>query len=206
MGEMARQTEEQLEILVTRIPGARLHRMAPAKPRTSKEILPGGIDLEAAEEPPPGPLPAMTAVCDGRKVNLEFSPARDPDTYWMNLYVSGKAPVQLTITAVDTAGFTRSGPVAQQSFHTGDERFDALYDAMSSTVDMARKVLEDASNRERILAMGEIERLTLESRFVRLIRLVDEFSDIDAEGLQRTIVEMAQFARHLEESAASATT
>lgn len=205
MGEMARLTEEQLEILATRIPGARLHRLAAGKPRTTKEILPGGIDLQAQEEPPPGPLPAMTAVVEGRKVNLEFSPARDPDTYWMNLYVSGRAPVQLTLTAVNTAGFTRSGPVAQQSFHSGDERFDALYDAMSSTPDRALPVLQDPANRERILAMGEIERLTLESRFVRLIRLVDVFSDIEAEGLHRTILEMAQFATHLEESAASTT-
>lgn len=205
MGEMARQTEEQLEILVTRIPGARLHRIGPAKPRTSKEVLPEGIDLEEQAEPGHRPLPAMTAVCDGRKVNLEFSPARDPDTYWMNLYVSGSSPVQLTITALNTEGFTRSGPLAQQSFQTGDERFDALYDAMSSSADAARRIMEDPANRERVMAMGEIERLTLETRFVRLIRLVDEYSDIDAEGLRRTIFEMAQFATHLEERAASTT-
>lgn len=204
MGEMARQTEEQLEILVTRIAGARLHRMASSRPRPAKEILPGGIDLEATPAEVSAPLPAMTALCQGRKVTLEFSPAPEPDTYWMNLYVSGACPVQLTITAVDTAGFTRSGPVAQQHFRTGDERFDALYDSMSATADEARRILEEPANRERILAMGEIERLTLESRFVRLIRLVDEFSDIEAAGLERTIEEMARFASHLEDSASSA--
>jgi hypothetical protein len=144
----------------------------------------------------------MTAVREGRKVHLEFSPAPDPDTWWMNLYVSGSSPVPLTLTAVNTAGFTRSGPLAQQSFTTGDERFDGLYDSASSTPDRAREILADPETRERILAMGEIERFTLESRFIRLIRLVDEFSDIEAEALNRTILEMVFLAVHLEARAA----
>lgn len=206
MGEMARQTEEQLELLVNLIPGARLHRMQSSRPTGRPEILPAGIDLGDVKEPPrTHTLPALTATCEGRKVNLEFSPAPLPDNWWMNLYVSGASPVQLTLTALDTAGFNRSGLVAQQSFLTGDERFDALYDSASSTPESARRILEESENRERILAMGEIERFTLESKFIRLIRLVDEFSDIEAEGLQRTIFEMARLAAHLEERASSTT-
>ena len=202
IGEMARQTEEQLEKLHTMIPDSQLHRVRSAPPPKRPEILPSGIDL--GESGPPAhrhALPAMSAVREGRKVNLEFSPAPAPDTWWMNLYVSGSSPVPLTLTAVDTAGFTRSGPLAQQSFTTGDEQFDGRYDSASSTPDRARQILEDPETRQRILAMGEIERFTLESRFIRLIRLVDEFSDIEAEALGRTILEMVLLAGHLEEQA-----
>lgn len=201
MGEMARQTEEQLERLITLVPGAKLHRLSRKGGAPRKEILPAGIDMAEDEDDGHRPLPAMAVVFDGRKVNLEFSPARDPDTYWMNLYVSGNCPIGVTVTAVTTEGFVRSGPMALQSFKTGDEKFDSLYDVMSTSTDEARRLLEDAENRQRILAMGEIERLTLETRFLRLIRLVDEFSDIEAEGLRRTIQEMAQLATHLEEPA-----
>ena len=57
--------------------------------------------------------------------------------------------------------------VVWQSFKTGDQRFDALYDSASSNPDEGREILADPATRERILAMGEIERFTLESRFVR---------------------------------------
>ncbi len=203
MGAMARQTEEQLEKLLTMIPGSELHRVRSTPPPKRPEILPAGIDL--GESGPPShrhTLPAMTAEREGRRVHLEFSPAPSPDTWWMNLYVSGSSPVPLTLTAVDTAGFTRSGPLAQQSFTTGDAHFDGLYDAASSTPDRAREILADPETRQRILAMGEIERFTLESRFIRLIRLVDEFSDIEAEALNHTILEMVLLAGHLEEQAA----
>ena len=204
MGEMARQTEEQLERLVTLLPEAQLHRIRASTGSARHEILPAGIDLGGSAPPAQRQsIPAMSAVWQGRRVNLEFSPAPAPETWWMNLYVSGSSPVPLTLTAVATAGFTRSGALAQQSFQTGDPGFDSLYDSASSTPDPARKILEDPETRQRILAMGEIERFTLDSRFVRLIRLVDEFSDIEAEGLRRTIQEMALLAGHLEAQAAS---
>lgn len=205
MGEMAQRTEEQLDRLATMIPGARVHRIEARFGGKRPEILPGGIDLG---EQDPGAhrrtLPPLSAAWEGRKVNLEFSPAPAPETWWMNLYVSGTSPVPLTLTALHTTGFTRSGPVAQQSFRTGDEAFDALYDAASSTPETALRILEDPENRQRIMAMGEIERLTLDRKFIRLMRLVDEFSDIEAEGLKRTISEMALLATHLEASASSA--
>ncbi len=203
MGEMGRQTEEQLALLLNLIPGARLCRVQSFPERPRPEILPFGIDLgseKSTEERPH--LPTMVAELQGRTVHLEFIPAPEPDTWWMNLYVSGSSPVPLALTALNTAGFGRSTRVVWQSFNTGDQRFDALYDSASSTPDEGREILADPATRERILAMGEIERFTLESRFVRLIRLVDEFSDIEAEALNRTIREMVQLAGHLESQAA----
>jgi len=203
MGEMGRQTEEQLDLLLNLVPGARLLRMQSSPQPPRPEILPFGIDLGPEQPTAERPhLPTMVAELEGRTVHLEFSPAPEPDTWWMNLYVSGSSPLPLTLTALNTAEFGRSTRVPWQSFQTGDPRFDALYDSASSTPDEGREILADPATRQRILAMGEIERFTLESRFVRLIRLVDEFSDIEAEALNRTIREMVQLAGHLESQAA----
>ncbi len=203
MGEMGRQTEEQLDLLLNLIPGARLHRMQSSPQPPRPEILPFGIDLGSQQPTAERPhLPTMVADLKGRTVQLEFTPAPEPDTWWMNLYVSGSSPVPLTLTALNTADFGRSTRVPWQSFQTGDPRFDALYDSASSTPDEGREILADPATRQRILAMGEIERFTLESRFVRLIRLLDEFSDIEAEALNRTIREMVELAGHLESQAA----
>ncbi|HXE73729.1 MAG TPA: hypothetical protein VNO81_13790 [Candidatus Nitrosotenuis sp.] len=207
MGQIAEMVEEQLERLVTMVPEARVHRLEQRKGGAARDILPFGIEVDTSQPRPSHvPLPALSMVVDSRKVNLDFLPAGKEDNYWMNLYVAATSPCKIQITAAATGLYTAAagGRTPLQPYRTGDPEFDAAYEVMSADLERARQLLGDAASRRHILDMGEIEKFTVAPRYLHLVRLVDTFQDVEAQGLLRTIREMAALARIIEERLAAA--
>lgn len=206
-GEMARQTREQLQRLVAIWPEVKLHLLSRggAEPTERRAIHPAGIHLAEVEPEPWEPLPAVEVVHLGRRVTLDFSPAESPDTYWMNFWVAAHSPFKFTITWRDTRHFQGvSRGVAMQPVRVDDEAFSRKYDVMSVDAEWAERFLSVPANRQLFLDMGEIERFTVADRYLRLTRLLDEFSDIEAEkGLKRTLQKLAELAITIEERFAS---
>ena len=198
MATVGEHTVEQLEILRGLLPESRLLGWPKKTMAERKEILPADIEIGDTVRAGRLVLPNFVALVDGRKVSIEFSPAPQEESWWLNMYVRGDMTFPLIVTSADTEWHTRGGLVPVFDFTIGEEMYDSLYISASSKPSVAKKFLVDIKHRDLILGVGAFKRFSIDRRFVRLTRLLCQESPADANDWVATIKKLIGVANFVE--------
>jgi hypothetical protein len=138
----------------------------------------------------PSPLPTLKGLHGGVVINLDFSPYPEGG-HFVSIEACASCPFKLILShegqEVKSMKYKQTHSIPASEIEIGVKDFDDRYFIETLEEEPVRKFLSDGGIRGQIDSLGDFDRLTFQSKHLKLVYYVPDVEKLDSDWLFKMI-------------------